>query len=66
MHAGALQDSGPTCINGIKPDVPIIAVSGTGPENLGMAEVMGAQKTLAKPVDPQALLDAVAEATAQS
>ncbi len=51
-------------IIGIDPDAAIIAVSGTGPEQLGMASVMGAQVTIPKPVDPQKLLDAVAAAAA--
>ena len=49
-------------ISGMDPDASIIAVSGTGPEQLGMASILGAQKTLAKPVSPRELIDAVAAA----
>ena len=49
-------------INGLDPDSSIIAVSGTGPEQLRMASILGAQATIAKPVDPQELIDAVAAA----
>ena len=37
----------------------VIAVSGTGPFQLHMAEALGARETLQKPVDPKLLLDAV-------
>ena len=40
----------------------VIAVSGTGPFQLHMAEALGARETLQKPVDPKLLLDAVARA----
>ena len=40
----------------------VIAVSGTGPFQLHMAEQLGARWTLAKPVDPALLLDAVERA----
>jgi DNA-binding NtrC family response regulator len=49
-------------IHGISPDAAIIAVSGTGPDQLRMAEELGARATLTKPVDPQKLIDAVAAA----
>lgn len=42
---------------------PIVAVSGTGPFQLHMAETLGATITLAKPLDPALLLDAVERAT---
>lgn len=37
----------------------VIALSGTGPFQLHMAEALGAEWTLLKPVDPRMLLDAV-------
>ena len=40
----------------------VIAVSGTGPFQLHMAEALGARWTLTKPVTPDLLLDAVARA----
>jgi len=40
----------------------VIAVSGTGPFQLHMAEALGAKWTLTKPVTPDLLLDAVARA----
>ncbi len=49
----------------LKPDVPIIAMSGGGRGNandyLDLAAKLGARKTLAKPFPTQALLDAVNE-----
>jgi len=38
---------------------PVIAVSGTGPYQLEMAEALGAKFTLSKPINPHALLTAV-------
>ena len=38
---------------------PIIAVSGTGHEQLEIADALGAKFTLSKPIDPHALLAAV-------
>jgi len=49
-------------IHGIAPDAAIIAVSGTGADQLALAEGLGARATLTKPVDPQKLIDAVAAA----
>ncbi|MCJ8501903.1 response regulator [Desulfatitalea alkaliphila] len=50
------------------PDVKVIAISGGGrnrPEDyLFLAEKLGADRTFSKPVDRQALLDAVAELVA--
>ena len=47
------------------PDLPVIALSGggriSGADYLQMAEVIGAKRTIAKPVKPDVLLDAVAE-----
>ena len=40
------------------PDAAIIAVSGTGPAQLAMAEAVGASMSLCKPVEPKELLDA--------
>lgn len=40
----------------------VIAVSGTGPFQLHMAEALGAKWTLTKPVTPDLLLDAVTRA----
>lgn len=40
----------------------VIAVSGTGPFQLHMAEALGAKWTLTKPVSPDLLLDAVTRA----
>ncbi len=40
----------------------VIAVSGTGPFQLHMAEQLGARLTLSKPLDPVLLLDAVKRA----
>ena len=51
---------------GIYPDVQIIAVTGTVPELLSTAKIIGARTTLQKPVSPRALLDAVAEASSAS
>ena len=44
------------------PEVPIIAVSSTGRAQLDMAESLGARAAFEKPVDPQALIDAVEQA----
>ena len=49
---------------GIFADVQIIALTGTTTELLSTAKKMGARTTLMKPVSRQALLDAVAEASA--
>ena len=46
------------------PDVAIIAVSGKGPELLAAAKDKGALAAFSKPVDPQELLDAIAQAVA--
>jgi len=53
-------------LTGINPDVPIIAVSGTGPEMLGTAKMIGARATLEKPVSPTGLLAAVKELMAST
>ena len=46
-------------LSGINDEVPIIAVSGTGPEMLGTAKIIGAAVTMPKPVSPTGLLAAV-------
>ena len=46
-------------LTALDPDASIIAISGTGPDQLDMAQMIGARATLAKPVDPQQLIDAV-------
>lgn len=51
-------------VRDFEPRPPIIAISGTGEVQLEMAQALGAQKTLTKPVDPQALLTAVREVLA--
>ena len=47
------------------PELPVVALSGggriSGADHLQMAEVIGAKRTIAKPVKPDVLLDAVAE-----
>jgi CheY-like chemotaxis protein len=48
----------------LRPRPHIIAISGTGEEQLDMAHAIGAQKTLAKPVRPDELLTAVTEVLA--
>lgn len=49
----------------LKPDLPIIAMSGGGrgssADYLEMAALLGAKKTLAKPFSTQALVDAVSD-----
>ncbi len=42
----------------------IIAVSGTGPDQLHMANALGAKFTLRKPVDPDRLIAAVEQVPA--
>jgi two-component system, chemotaxis family, chemotaxis protein CheY len=51
-----------TALLGLDPDACIIAVSGTGPEQLSMAKMLGAQAIMEKPVSPGELLEAVARA----
>ena len=41
------------------PTVAVIAVSGTGPEQLAMAEAVGATMSFRKPLEPEVILDAV-------
>lgn len=47
------------------PRPALIAVSGTGPIQLYMAESLGAHRTLQKPLNPELLLDAVERALAE-
>ena len=54
-----------TIVRDFIPRPPIIAISGTGEVQLEMAQALGAQKTLSKPISPQALLDAVREVLAR-
>jgi CheY-like chemotaxis protein len=51
-----------TIMREFEPPPEVIAVSGTGPFQLHMAEALGAELTLQKPIDPESLLDAVARA----
>lgn len=51
-----------TILREFDPPPAVIAVSGTGPIQLHMAESLGARWTLQKPVDPEMLLDAVKRA----
>lgn len=53
-------------ISGLRPDLPIIAVSGTGPDQLDTAKMIGAHRTFEKPVSPTGLLQAVAELVAKA
>lgn len=55
-----------TIVRDFVPRPPIIAISGTGEVQLDMAQALGAQRTLTKPVSPQTLLDAVREVLASS
>jgi CheY-like chemotaxis protein len=43
------------------PNAAVIAVSATGPEQLAMAEAVGAVMSFRKPLEPRAILDAVDE-----
>ena len=45
----------------LDPEAGIIVVSGTGPEQLSMAEAIGGAVSLSKPVDPHELLEAIAK-----
>ena len=53
-----------TILREFSPPPVVIALSGTGPFQLHMAEALGAEWTLRKPVDPNLLLDAVKRAEA--
>ena len=53
-----------TLLRDVSPRPAIIAISGTGSNQLDMAQALGATMTLLKPVDADELLSAVAEAVA--
>ena len=59
-HVGGIELI--TAILALFPEAPIIAVSGKGPELLAEAKKEGAFVTLSKPVDPEDLLKAIAQA----
>ena len=48
-----------TQLRALEPRPAIVAVSGTGEDQLDMAKMLGADEILEKPVDPRDLLDAV-------
>ena len=48
-------------ITGLHPSVAVIAISGKGPTMLERAKELGAREALTKPLDPEALVAAVAE-----
>lgn len=50
-----------TIVRDFQPRPRIIAISGTGEVQLDMAQALGAEKTLTKPVRPDQLLTAVRE-----
>jgi CheY-like chemotaxis protein len=54
-----------TILREFDPPPAVIAVSGTGPIQLHIAEALGAEWTLQKPLDPELLVDAVERALAQ-
>ena len=51
-----------TVLRDLSPVPVIIAISGTGSDQLDMAQAVGADATLTKPVDPDELLNAVRRA----
>ena len=53
-----------TVLRDLSPRPAIIAISGTGPDQLDMAHAVGADATLVKPVDRIELLNAVTKAVA--
>jgi two-component system chemotaxis response regulator CheY len=53
-----------TILRDLEPRPRIVAISGTGAVQLDMAEALGAEKTLTKPVRPDQLLTAVREVLA--
>ena len=52
-----------TLLRDLSPRPAIIAISGTGSDQLDMAKAIGADATLIKPVDHDELLRAVTKAT---
>ena len=55
-----------TMLRTLYPEAGIIAVSATGSDQLDMAEAVGANVTLSKPVDPDELVEAVAKAVSEA
>ena len=53
-----------TVLRDFSPQPSIIAVSGTGPDQLQMASALGAKFTLRKPLDPEKLIAAVEQVLA--
>ncbi len=53
-----------TVLRDLYPRPAIVAISGTGSDQLDMAQAVGADATLIKPVDPYELLSAVTKAVA--
>jgi len=53
-----------TIVRDFEPRPPIIAISGTGEVQLDMAQALGAQRALTKPVRPEELLSAVSDVLA--
>jgi len=53
-----------TVLRDLSPRPAIIAILGTGSDQLDMAQALGATVTLSKPVKPKELLSAVTEAVA--
>jgi CheY-like chemotaxis protein len=53
-----------TIIRDFRPRPRIVAISGTGEVQLDMAQALGAEKTLIKPVRPDQLLTAIREVLA--
>ena len=53
-----------TLLRDLSPRPAIIAISGTGSDQLDMAQAIGADATLLKPVDPYELLNAVTKVVA--
>ena len=52
-----------TILRDLRPRPEIIAISGTGESQLDMARMMGAARTLSKPVRPDVLLNMVTDLT---
>lgn len=50
-----------TVLRDLTPPLPIIAICGTGEPKLDLAQAVGADETLGRPVDPSALLRAVTQ-----
>lgn len=52
-----------TILRELRPRPEIIAISGTGESQLDMARMMGAARTLAKPIRPEVLLTMITDLT---